>query len=225
MIRPDYQRNRVRLYRGDNRRILPSIANEISSVVTDPPYGINKNGEEWDRAFPTTWFHSVSDKKFLAILTGSGRPHFDALQLLGDRYQTTVAAWICNGMTRGPISFGNWIAIALGGAIPYGNRQDVIRVTIQPDEKIGWHPTPKPLSLLVDFLRIYDPPGVICDPFLGSGTTGVAAVRLGKPFVGIERDPDYFRRAVERIDDEIDADEFLSGAGDATGNESAKLFE
>jgi DNA modification methylase len=46
---------------------------------------------------------------------------------------------------------------------------------------------------------------VVCDPFMGSGTTGVAAVQTGRSFVGIEIDPTYFEIAVRRIDKAIDA--------------------
>ncbi len=42
--------------------------------------------------------------------------------------------------------------------------------------------------------------GVVLDPFMGSGTTGVACVKLGRPFVGIEIDPDHFRTACRRIE-------------------------
>ena len=44
-----------------------------------------------------------------------------------------------------------------------------------------------------------DPDDLICDPFMGSGTTGVACIRLGRRFIGWEKDPDYFDIAVKRI--------------------------
>jgi len=60
------------------------------------------------------------------------------------------------------------------------------------------HPTSKPIGLMMELCRLAD--GVsILDPFLGSGSTGVAAARLGRPFIGIERDPDYFEIAVQRV--------------------------
>jgi site-specific DNA-methyltransferase (adenine-specific) len=62
------------------------------------------------------------------------------------------------------------------------------------------HPTVKPLALMSWLCRLVTPPGgVILDPFLGSGTTGAAAVADGFRFIGIERDPGYFRTAKRRI--------------------------
>lgn len=62
------------------------------------------------------------------------------------------------------------------------------------------HPTVKPIELMRRLIRLVSRPGhVILDPFMGSGTTGVAAVLEGRHFIGIERDPDYFKIASTRI--------------------------
>lgn len=61
------------------------------------------------------------------------------------------------------------------------------------------HPCQKPIAVVLPFVDRIDAE-LILDPFMGSGTTGVAAVRCGKPFVGIERDPEYFDIAVKRIE-------------------------
>ncbi|WP_083495405.1 DNA-methyltransferase [Tsuneonella troitsensis] len=62
------------------------------------------------------------------------------------------------------------------------------------------HPTVKPLALMQYLCRLVTPPGgIVLDPFMGSGTTGVAALREGFQFVGIERDPEYFEIACARI--------------------------
>ena len=64
----------------------------------------------------------------------------------------------------------------------------------------GPHPTMKPLALLVEWIRLFSNENeTILDPFMGSGTTGVAAVRLNRRFIGIEIDPTYFEIAKERI--------------------------
>ena len=65
----------------------------------------------------------------------------------------------------------------------------------------GNHPTEKPIFLISKFLELFSDPGdVIFDPFMGSGTTGVAATQLGRKFIGIEREPKYFAIACERIE-------------------------
>jgi len=67
----------------------------------------------------------------------------------------------------------------------------------------GWqrdHPTQKPLDLMRWCLSFLPHADIICDPFMGSGTTGVAAVMAGKQFVGIEREEKYFEAACRRIE-------------------------
>jgi len=64
------------------------------------------------------------------------------------------------------------------------------------------HPTVKPTDLMRYLCRLVTPPGgVVLDPFMGSGTAGVAAVQMGRQFIGIEREPKYFDIACKRIED------------------------
>lgn len=64
------------------------------------------------------------------------------------------------------------------------------------------HPTEKPVSLPAHFMRLHSLPGdTIFDPFMGSGTTGVACVQTGRNFIGCEIDPTYFAIAEKRIKD------------------------
>ncbi|HWB73773.1 MAG TPA: DNA methyltransferase [Nannocystaceae bacterium] len=71
-------------------------------------------------------------------------------------------------------------------------------------EKVhGRHPTQKPIELLARIVRASCPPdGVVLDPFNGSGTTGVAALRAGFRYVGIEREPPYLELTRKRLEDE-----------------------
>ena len=70
------------------------------------------------------------------------------------------------------------------------------KIIPQKDE----HPTVKPVGLMEHFIGLHTAPGdLVLDPFMGSGTTGVAAVRQGRAFVGIELDSGYFAAAVTRI--------------------------
>ena len=63
------------------------------------------------------------------------------------------------------------------------------------------HPTEKPVGLMAHFIKLHTDVGdLVMDPFAGSGTTGVAAVQLGRQFLGFEIDPEYCRLANERIE-------------------------
>jgi site-specific DNA-methyltransferase (adenine-specific) len=69
----------------------------------------------------------------------------------------------------------------------------------QPENEA--HPTQKPVALLTEIVRDFsDSAATILDPFMGSGTTGVACMNLGRKFIGIEIEPKYFDIACERIE-------------------------
>jgi site-specific DNA-methyltransferase (adenine-specific) len=65
----------------------------------------------------------------------------------------------------------------------------------------GTHPTEKPLSLMKQLVSLFtQPEELVCDPFMGSGTTGIACLDLGRKFIGIERDEKYFDLACKRLE-------------------------
>lgn len=84
-----------------------------------------------------------------------------------------------------------------------GGRRGVFTYPVNTGRQ-GEHPTEKPLPLMRELVALYsDPDQCICDPFMGSGTTGVAAVQLGRRFVGIERDTRWFDLSCRRISDAL----------------------
>ncbi len=99
-------------------------------------------------------------------------------------FECFVTAWAGEG-------FAKWNA---------GGKRGVYTHNVNATDRHGGHPTEKPWRLLVDLLEDFTNRGdTILDPFMGSGTTGVACVKTGRSFIGIELDPDYFDIAVERI--------------------------
>ena len=79
-----------------------------------------------------------------------------------------------------------------------------IPATPPEEKKLGRHPTQKPLALLERIIRASAPAGaVVFDPFMGSGTTGVAALKEGCRFVGIDNNPEYVALAQKRIQDSL----------------------
>jgi DNA modification methylase len=97
-----------------------------------------------------------------------------------------VCAWAGSGHAR-------WNA---------GGKRGVYTHNVNNPERTGLHPTEKPRRLMAEIIGDFSNPGqLICDPFMGSGTTGVAAVQMGRRFIGIELNPTYFDIACRRIED------------------------
>lgn len=70
-------------------------------------------------------------------------------------------------------------------------------------EKVG-HPTQKPERVMLHLVSSLAPEGsTVLDPFMGSGTTGIACIRTGRKFIGIEKNPTHFKTACERIEREL----------------------
>lgn len=88
------------------------------------------------------------------------------------------------------------------------------------------HPTQKPLPLIMELVELFSfSQQLVCDPFMGSGTTGIAAVRLGRKFAGIEVEPKYFDLACKRISDATrQADLFIEKARPAEQIEWAEMW-
>ena len=71
--------------------------------------------------------------------------------------------------------------------------------TVAGNEKVG-HPTQKSLKLMQDIIKIHtNKNDVVIDPFMGSGSTGVACLNLDRQFIGIELDKNYFKLAINRL--------------------------
>ena len=99
-----------------------------------------------------------------------------------------------NGKYRG---FNNWEPILFYNIKRLAN--DVLSFPNYHDDT--GHPTTKPTKLMVALIeRMSNPGDTILDPFMGSGTTGVACVQTGRNFIGIEIDPGYFEIAKKRIE-------------------------
>lgn len=101
-------------------------------------------------------------------------------------YECFVCAWAGTGHAK-------WNA---------GGKRGVYTHLVNNQERHGTHPTEKPRRLMSEIICDFTNPGqLIADPFMGSGTTGVAAMRENRHFIGIEKDPRYFDIACKRIED------------------------
>ena len=90
----------------------------------------------------------------------------------------------------------------------------------------GQHPTQKPLPLMQELVSLFTNPGqTILDPFMGSGTTGVACARMGRKFIGIELDLKYFDVACERIEKAYAQGDMFIASNDNRKVKHASLFD
>jgi site-specific DNA-methyltransferase (adenine-specific) len=117
-------------------------------------------------------------------------------------WHKTNAAPFANGVWRGDIEY--IVHAKDSGAIFVGNAVEKKKVSEHPLVQDAAHPTVKPLAILNKYVGICSLPSqTILDPFMGSGTTGVAAIQLGRKFIGIEREPKYFDIACKRIEQAV----------------------
>jgi site-specific DNA-methyltransferase (adenine-specific) len=172
---------------------------------------------------PPVDFASVTDIRFdaaklmaaastgwlLAFCTPEGvAPWRDAIEAAGAKYKR-ACVWVkpdsapqFNG--QGPAMGAEMFVAAWCGpgfaSWNGGGRRGVFTHNCQPSDRTGEHPTEKPIALMMELVALFTNPGdVVVDPFMGSGSTGVAAVRLGRRFIGIEKDAKYFALAQRRI--------------------------
>ena len=187
----------VELHLGDCLEILPTLAaGSVDAVVTDPPYGLDFRGNEWDNEIPE-WLDKARRISKLVMFTTAPTTQWDYPR----------PDWVCCWNRHAAASrssnggFNHWSPILV-----YGNRKIGVDVyetmfgkTVNENNGIE-HPSPKPIELYKWILEVVTNPGdLILDPFMGSGTTGVACVQTGRRFIGIEIDPKYYAIAEKRI--------------------------
>lgn len=95
------------------------------------------------------------------------------------------------------------VANRSGGRISWSGELDALpNIYRESKPRDDEHPNIKPIGLVARFVKAHTSPGqIVLDPFMGSGTTGVAAVQMGRKFIGIELDHKYFEIACRRIED------------------------
>ncbi len=146
----------------------------------------------------------------------------DSIQSAGGKYDT-CCAWVKpdsaprfngQGPARGFECFVSAWCAPGHRSWNAGGKRGVYRHLVNNPERHGTHPTEKPRKLMAEILADFTNAGeLILDPFMGSGTTGVAAVQMGRKFIGIEREPKYFDIACKRIEDaQRQGDLFIEGA-------------
>ena len=198
------------LYLGDCREILPTLP-KVDAVITDPPYGMSYQSNyrtekhmkiagdnSFDAAkFVITWAIEKADHSVYAF----GR--WD--NLTSYPMPKSLITWVKNNWSMGDLQHEHArqteVAFFYPGPshyFPAGRPTDVVE---WPRTANAYHPTEKPVGLMSKFIEWTA--GLICDPFMGSGTTGVAAIQMGRQFIGIEREQKYFDIACKRIEQAV----------------------
>lgn len=203
------------LYLGDCLEILPTLG-KVDAVVTDPPYGIGLNTD--NSRFSGGNTASVA-RRGNGIGPANGAPiindamPFDPSCLVDMSCEKIVWGWnnypdkLPRGaclvwLKRNDDAFGSFLSDAELAWMSKGHgvycRRDLSNNAIALERG---HPTQKPVSLMEWCLGFFPKAATILDPFMGSGTTGVACVNFGRKFIGIEIEPRYFDIACRRIEE------------------------
>lgn len=201
------------LWHGDCREILPTLP-ECDLILTDPPYGIGegqkaaasryrKNNDRWAGCEDTKqyaggeWDSDTMPEWVLGLMLAMAKHQI----IFGGNYYAlppTSCVLVWDKESSGDFA---------DAELAWTNLQKAVRLKrylwngfrkATPEDR--FHPTQKPVAVMEwAIAQAPDDVVTVCDPFMGSGTTGVACVNLGKAFSGIERERKYFDIACERI--------------------------
>jgi len=189
------------LYLGDCLEILPTLPN-VDALITDPPYGIGRDGQA-----RSTGGHG-GHKEYEFMGWDAVRPSADCFRLMlsaADYYIVWGGQYFADLL---PVH-SQWLVWDKGqrinqsdGELAWTSRDGALRIYTQNRVALmqdgAEHPTQKPIVLMQWCLGFVESENIL-DPFMGSGTTGVACISLGRKFIGIEIEPKYFDIACERI--------------------------
>ncbi len=229
MLTPTWQSDcgLATLWLADCREVISTIVKgAVDAVLTDPPYGLDKGRGTINRrgkASLVTWADTLGDVQKIYI------PAFiKSLNLAGGRGCVTPGTPNCfkyptpadmGGMYQpASVSCSRWGRATFQPVLFYGKdpragkHLDPTAIAWNQPAKKNGHPCPKPLGVarwLVSRVSLENE--VVFDPFMGSGTTGVACIELGRKFWGIEVEPKYFEIAKRRIIEALTRDDFLTG--------------
>ena len=185
------------LYLGDCLEVMPMLG-KVDAVVTDPPYGIGFGAThtKWSANRGVTlgeWDAKIPDVSFLVDIAK------DVIIWGGERFELPVSrGWLTWVKPDAAPTFSSTEFAWTSQDRP--SRHFVQSISSVNGERIG-HPTQKPLRLMKWCLGFIPDAETVLDPFMGSGTTGVACVKLGRKFIGIELDETYFDIACRRIEE------------------------
>ena len=204
-MKPYYQDDLVTIYHGDCRDVVSDGAwFGLDAIVTDPPYGIgatqmtlgngrrrvDRGDSDWDAAAPDlgpiialglptviwggNYFALPPSRRWLVWDKGTGDNDYADCELAWTNLDGVVKKYV----------------------------QSWVGANARERDEPRWHPTQKPVSVMRWSLS-FCPPGTVLDPYMGSGTTLVAAKSVGRYSIGIEREERYCEMAATRLSQEV----------------------
>ena len=196
-MKPYYDHAGITIYHGDCREVLPHVTADV--LVTDPPYG---HADKWTGG---TW---AENPMYADARRWDREPFPDLAQVIARTSQAIV--WGGNYYALPPSRC--WLAWEKTQRMPTMADLELAWTNMDrpakswtedrnPDGK-RWHPTQKPVSLMQWCLG-FVPGGTVLDPFMGGGTTLVAAKNLGRRAIGIEIEERYCEIAAKRLSQEV----------------------
>jgi len=222
-VTPYYEDEAVTLYCGDCRDVLPTL--QVAAIVTDPPYGISDAAlmsvdpdgrrrakragrantwhpaSEWDHGIDPEWCRLSCATAPIVAWCGHWRARLDIEAAMTWPIRCEIV-WAKDMHTGPPCPLAMqderiWI-FSRAGIKPQRFDTTIWNVGVIPTWQYKHHKNEKPEGLMRRLLS-WLPDGAICDPFAGSGTTLVAAKRLGRKAIGIELSPAYCDVIVSRL--------------------------
>ena len=187
------------LYLGDCLEVMPTLG-KVDAVVTDPPYGISVQtmrrggiAEKWDSGILSEHINMAISSADNSIIFGGNYYELPASRcwLIWDKL-------ISPGLNLAHAELAWTNLTHVGVRLRRHMWSGPFRMGMEPR---SGHPTQKPVGVMEWCLGFLPDAQTILDPFMGSGTTGVACVKLGRKFIGIEIDEGYFDIACKRIEE------------------------
>lgn len=208
------------LYLGDCREILPTL-HMVDAVVTDPPFGIGFKYESHidDPAEYEVFLMSVIAATRAISKPGAVHFWFQAMKRCAEFHRWFPPGWRIYAAAKNFVQMRpTAMQYAYDPVVVWWEEGEAYRagkerlardfyvantaaVVSDPTAIQRGHPAPRPLDQMKEIVASYTRPGgTVLDPFMGSGTTGVACLNLGRKFIGIEMEPKYFEIACTRIE-------------------------